>query len=143
MKNIFTLLLLIFAFHFTATSQEIGVRFGNFVGGNAALDLTIMKTESKRIHSILSVGDGVGLSVIYNFIHKPIADSDFLWYAGFGPYVLTEDPFSLGAVGEIGVEYRIDNGPFTVGVDWLPYFRIIDDTTFGTNTMGVNVKYRF
>ncbi len=127
----------------TATSQEIGLRFGNFVGGNAAIDITLSKTESTRLHSILSVGDGIGLSVIYNFIYKPIGDSGFLWYAGVGPYVLTEDPFSLGAVGEIGIEYQIDKGPFTVGVDWLPYFRLIDDTSFGTNTLGVNVRYRF
>lgn len=143
MKKTLALIAFILCVHLSSHSQEIGLRFGNFVGGNAAIDITLSQKENSRLHSILSVGDGIGLSVIYDFIYSNIGDSDFLWYAGFGPYALTEDPFSLGAVGEVGIEYNINKGPFTVGLDWLPFFRIIDNTTFGTNTLGVNVRYRF
>ena len=63
--------------------QELGVRFGNSVGGNVAID-GVFSFKSSRIHADVSFGDGVGVAVIYDFIVKPISGEAFNWYQKTG-----------------------------------------------------------
>jgi hypothetical protein len=57
-----------------------------------------------------------------------------------GAFTFLGDPFQLGAVGEIGLEYHFDF-PLAIGADWRPSFRIVEDTHFSAEGFGVNVRY--
>ena len=72
-------ILLIFGFclfAMTGYSQEVGIRFGDALGGNVALDATF-GTGASRIHADLAFGNGVGLEVLWegSFYH--------LWFMPF------------------------------------------------------------
>ena len=142
MKKI--ILTLSFILSITALSaQEVGLRFGDVTGGNVAIDVALPMGEGTRVHADVSFGDGLGIDLLWNFIYKPIAGEDLNWYAGLGPYTFIGDPFALGAVGEIGLEYRFNDFPLVIGADWRPYFRLIDNTDLGANSFGFNIRWRF
>ena len=139
------LLLVLFGAFSVAASygQELGVRFGDTVGGKVAID-GVFAFNGSRIHADVSFGDGVGIVGIYDFIVKPISigAEDFNWYLGVGVSTLFDDPFELGIPGEIGLEYRFDF-PLVIGADWRPTLIIIEETDFKFERFGLNVRWNF
>jgi hypothetical protein len=136
-KILFTLLVMVGFFQFNQ-AQEIGIRFGDAVGGNYAVDGVISLAGFSRIHADVSFGDGVGVEALWDFIYKPLGE--FNWYVGVGAFAFLGDPFQLGVSGELGLEYHFDF-PLAIGADWRPSFRIVDDTHFSAKGFGVNVRY--
>lgn len=123
--------------------QEIGVRFGDISGGNVAIDAIFSTSDFSRIHADVSFGSGVGIDLIWDFLYRPLGEEAFNWYLGVGPYAFLGEPFQLGAIGEIGLEYHFNSVPLAIGADWRPYLRIIDETDFGWAGFGLNVRYVF
>ena len=117
----------------TSFAQEVGIRLGNATGGNAAVDIVFSTSKYSRIHADVSFGNGLGVDLLWNFLYLPLENEALNWYAGVGPYAFIGDPFQLGVVGELGLEYHFSGAPIALGVDWRPYFRLIDDTNFGTD----------
>jgi len=125
-----------------ASAQELGVRWGDVTGGDVAVDGVFAMGEFSRIHADISFGNGVGLDLLWDFIYKPLGGEALNWYAGVGPYAVFDDPFTLGIVGELGLEYRF-KFPISVSADWRPSFQIIDNTDFHAGGFGLNVRYIF
>lgn len=124
-------------------SQEVGIRFGNVNGNNVALDGVFSIGEFSRVHGDLSFGSGgVGIDLLWNPIYRPIADSEVNYYLGFGPSVFLGDNFALGAAGEIGAEYQFEEIPLVIGLDWRPYFILVEETSFDGGGFGLNVRWR-
>jgi len=125
-------------------AQEVGVRFGNGVVGDVALDAVFAFGKFSRVHADVAFGDDqIGVSALLDFIYKPLGGESFNWYAGVGPYVALGDDFQLGALGEIGLEYQFNEVPLSLSLDWRPAFQLIDDTDFGVNGFGFNLRYVF
>jgi hypothetical protein len=125
-----------------ASAQEVGVRWGDVTGGDVAVDAVFSLGKFSRVHGDISFGNGVGVDLLWNFIYRPLGGEALNWYAGVGPYAVFDDPFTLGIVGELGLEYRF-NFPISVSADWRPSFRIIDNTDFHAGGFGLNVRYIF
>ena len=125
-----------------ATAQEVGIRFGDIVGNNVAVD-GVFDFKGKRIHADVSFGDGVGIEALYDFMVKPLEGEAFYYYVGAGAFTWLGDPFALGVLGELGLEYRFNNVPIALGLDWRPSFRIINDTKFHFDRFGFNVRWVF
>lgn len=150
MKKVLIIVALFFtAGVFSANAQsvgEIGVRFGDVSGGNFAVDGIIGLGQFSRIHANMSFGGGnydgtdFGIDAIWDFIYRPLGGEAFNWYAGAGPFVGFGDIFSLGAAGEIGLQYNF-NFPMSLSLDWRPYFRLVEDTDFYAGGFGLNVRY--
>ncbi len=127
----------------TSYSQEVGVRFGDALGNNVALD-AVFGTGASRIHADLTFGGaGVGIEVLWDLIYNPLGETPLNWYIGVGPSALLGDPFLLGVAGELGLEWAIEDVPITIGADWRPVFILIEDTDFSAGGFGLNVRYRF
>ena len=128
-----------------AFSQELGIRFGDVVGNDVALDAVFATGKFNRLHTDVSFGSGVGVELLWDFLFRPfnIEKEAFHWYVGAGPSVLFDDPFLLGFSGEIGLEYRFSGVPIALGADWRPTFYIIDDTDFHGGGFGVNARWVF
>ena len=122
--------------------QEVGVRFGDAIGGEVAIDIVTSIGQFSRIHGDISFGNGLGVEALYDFYHQPLEHAGFAWYIGAGPYAFIGDPFQFGVSGEIGIEYHFDI-PLALGVDWRPSLRIVDDTKFIWDGFGLNVRYVF
>ncbi len=125
-----------------ASAQEVGARWGDVTGGDVAVDAVFSLGKFSRVHGDISFGNGVGVDLLWNFIYRPLGGEALNWYAGVGPYAVFDDPFTLGIVGELGLEYRF-KFPISVSADWRPSFRIIDNTDFHAGGFGLNVRYIF
>ena len=141
-----TRVILIFAALFfgaiTTQAQELGLRFGHINGNDVALDAIFSTGEFSRVHGNLSFGqNGLGLDALWNPIYDDIPDTDFKWYAGFGPSVYLSDNFRLGAAGEVGVEYAFSEVPITLGLDFRPYLFLVEVTEFRAG-FGFNARWR-
>ncbi len=143
MKKLLFVAILILA-GVSANAQELGIRFGQALGNNVAIDGIFSTGEFSRIHADVNFGNsGVGIEVLWDFLNKPLGGEAFSWYAGVGPSLLIGDPFILGVSGEIGLEYHFNQVPIAIGVDWRPTFQIIEDTDFWADGFGFNVRYVF
>jgi hypothetical protein len=122
-------------------AQEIGARFGDVLGNNVAVDALFSAGKYSRIHADVSFGSGVGVEALYDFVYRPLGGEAFYWYAGVGASMLIDDPFLLGASGEIGLSYKFNNVPLSLSADWRPTFYIIENTDFHAGGFGVNLRY--
>ena len=125
-----------------ASATELGARFGDVSGGDVAVDAVFQMGKYTRTHASVSFGNDLGIDLLVDFLYKPLGDEQLYWYAGVGPYAVFSDPFVLGVMGELGLEYRF-NAPISVSADWRPAFRIIENTDFSTGGFGFNVRYIF
>jgi hypothetical protein len=124
-------------------AQELGLRFGNVNGNNVAIDGVFSLGDFSRVHADVSFGGGgLGIDALWNPVYEDIGDSDFKWYAGFGPSIFLGENFRLGGAGEIGAEYAFSEVPITVGLDWRPYLILVEQTTFDAGGFGLNVRWR-
>jgi len=126
-------------------AQELGVRFGDISAGHAAIDGVMGIGKFNRVHGDVSFGSGgVGVDLLWDFFHRPIGGAEGLsWYIGVGPFAFLGDPFQLGVVAEIGLEYHFKEIPLAIGADWRPFFRIVKETDFGGDGFGLNIRYVF
>jgi hypothetical protein len=144
MKKVLIALALIAGTISFTNAQELGVRFGNISAGNVAIDGMFSTGEFNRIHADVSFGGGgVGIDALWDFLYRPLGGEAFYWYAGAGVFTFIGDRFDLGIIGEIGLEYRFNTVPIALGLDWRPYFKIIDDTSFGAEGFGLNARWVF
>lgn len=136
----------------TSNAQELGLRFGDVSGGSVAIDAIFSTGEFNRLHADVSFGNGVGADLLWDFFYRPLGDEAFNWYMGVGPYLGIFDhdngkdhdtDFNLGAVFEIGLEYRFSGVPIALGVDYRPSLEIIDNTSLHMGNFGFNVRYVF
>ena len=125
-----------------ASAQEIGIRWGDIVGNDVAVD-AVFGVGGQRIHADLSFGSSLGLEVLSDFIVAPLSGEAFYYYVGAGAFAWFGDPFQLGVLGELGLEYRFNGVPIALGLDWRPSFRIIDNTKFHADRFGLNVRWVF
>ena len=127
---------------FESQAQEIGLRFGQLNGNNVAVDGIFAAGDFSRIHANVSFGgNGLGVDALWHPIFEDIPDTDFQWYAGFGPSVYLADNFRLGGAGEVGAEYAFSEVPITIGLDFRPYLFLIEVTEFRAG-FGLNVRWR-
>jgi hypothetical protein len=144
-RQLFVVMIIVAGSVLTSNAQELGIRFGGTNGfGGVAVDGVFGAGEFSRIHADLGFyKGGVGIDALWDFLYKPINGEALNWYLGAGPSTYIGDRFDLGVSGEIGIEYRFSEVPISVGVDWRPTFWIIEETRFGADSFGLNVRYVF
>lgn len=125
----------------TTNAQEIGLRFGDVSGGNIAIDGIFSTGQFSRIHADISFGNGVGIDALWDFVYRPLGNEALNWYAGVGPYIQIADPFWLGAIGELGVDYQFSSVPISISIDWRPALSIVEKTDLHLEGFGINVRY--
>ncbi|MCY1721314.1 hypothetical protein OU798_13245 [Prolixibacteraceae bacterium Z1-6] len=156
LKQVLIITTLLIGAVYAGNAQEVGVRFGDVSAGSVAIDAIFSTGEFNRLHADLSFGNGVAADLLWDFLYRPLGDEAFNWYMGVGPYLAildkkvkedgiykTKTDFNLGAVFEIGLEYRFKAVPIALGVDYRPALEVIDHTSFHGGGFGFNVRYVF
>jgi len=126
-----------------AQAQELGVRFGDVLGNDVAVDALFSAGKFSRIHADVSFGSGVGVEALWDFLYRPLGGEALSWYAGVGPSFLFDNPFWFGASGEAGLSYSFNKIPLSLSADWRPTFYLVDQTDFHGGGFGVNLRYVF
>jgi len=143
MKKKIGIICILLSLNSMTQAQELGIRFGDIVGGNVAIDGIFKSGQFSRIHADVSFGDGLGVEALWDVIYRPLGADGFDWYVGVGPYVFIGDPFQFGVSGELGLEYHFKEIPLALGADWRPTLRIVDDTDMFWGRAGFNIRYVF
>lgn len=113
-----------------------GIHFKGFVGGANALE------------AMLSFQRGVNFYGLYER-NVPMNAKGLNFYYGAGGNVGNwekkhhKDKFTVGIDGIVGIEYKIENAPIVLGVDYKPCLNFVGHTGFKWYDFGFNVRVVF
>ena len=110
-------------------------------------------TEKTAIEALFTFGDPLALGAMLEF-HQPLAASGLSWFYGGGGYVAfvkklnnttqkenTEPNF--GAQGVIGLDYKFNNIPLNISLDWKPELNLVTDINFEPAAIGFTARFTF
>jgi hypothetical protein len=156
MKRITILATFLLFSQLAANAQDfrtgIGIRGGLFSG----LSIKHFVSQANALEGVVATHHrGLVLAGMYQ-MHANAFDAPGLnWYYGGGAhlgfYNYRSTPWfsssenngnfsTLGLIGVVGLEYKIDEIPITIGVDVTPAFNLIGHTGFWINT-GLTLRY--
>ena len=143
--KILTIIALVTGGVLTSNAQEFGVRFGGINGnGGIGVDAAFETGEYSRFHTDIGIYKlGVGLNGLWDFVNRPLSSEALNWYVGIGPTMYFGSNSWLGISGEIGLEYRFLSVPIAFGIDWRPTYWLANNTRFGGDSFGINMRLVF
>lgn len=159
MKKVFTILCLTFIATFAIQSSSKAQGYDNAIGGRfgAANGVTFKTT----------LGDNKMLDLIANFrsnhdynyfritglyeVYKPIANAPGLnWYYGGGGSIgsakykpTNSTDLYLAVDGVLGLDYKFDDAPINISLDWKPAIQLAPDTNFDASGVGLSLRFTF
>ncbi|MCW3092591.1 MAG: hypothetical protein JWP81_3660 [Ferruginibacter sp.] len=100
--------------------------------------------DQHAVEGILGINDGIGLCALYEW-HKPIVSVEHLqWFVGAGGYAAYRSKTSyVGAAGIVGVDYKFQDIPLNISVDWKPELNIITSVGFEASGVGFSARFTF
>jgi hypothetical protein len=138
----------------TAYKTALGVRLSssNAIQNNS-VSFKQFINEKTAIEGLFTFGDPLALGALVEF-HKPLASSGLRYYYGAGGYISfvkkvnvgslksTTDP-NFGGQGVIGLDYKFNNIPLNISLDWKPELNIVSDINFEPAAIGFSARFTF
>lgn len=120
-----------------------GVTFKMFLDKESAVDL-IAHFQSNKDYSYFR------FTGLYE-IHQPINNGYGVnWYYGGGGSIggrnykpADNGELLLSADGVVGLDYKFDEAPVNVSLDWKPAFRIVPNTRLDFFEVGLSIRFTF
>lgn len=116
---------------------------------NNSVTFKYFMNESTALEALFSFSDPVAIGGLVEF-HKPITATDGLkWFYGAGAYIGFESNKDtvnhtlMGGQGIIGLDYKFQNLPLNLTLDWKPELNIIDDINFEPAAIGFSIRFTF
>ena len=133
----------------TSKSQSYTTAAGIRLGPNSAaitsgFTVKHFLNEKTAVEGILGINDGVGICGLYE-LHFPIESvTNLQWFAGPGAYIAFRNSSTyFGAAGIVGLDYKFEELPLNLTVDWKPELNIISKVAFESSGLGISVRYTF
>jgi len=149
MKKIFMIALLAGIATTTLKAQDynwgVGLRGGASASGISA---KVFMNRADAIEGLLSFQKGINFYALYER-NVPLNAKGLNFYYGAGGNLGNwekknhKDKFTVGIDGVIGLEYKIENAPIVVGVDYKPCLNFAGHTGFKYYDFGFNVRVAF
>ncbi|MBN8685467.1 MAG: hypothetical protein J0M10_00555 [Chitinophagales bacterium] len=135
-------------------TTAVGVRLSssNAMVNNAVSVKHFIKPNI-AIEGLLSFGDPLALGALLE-LHQPLNAQGLSWYYGGGAYIgflktvntttlkTTTDP-NFGAQGVVGLDYKFNNIPLNLSLDWKPELNIVTDINFEPAAIGLTARFTF
>jgi hypothetical protein len=133
----------------TSKSQSYTTAAGIRLGPNSAavtsgFTVKHFLNEKTALEGILGINDGVGICGLYE-LHFPIESvTNLQWFVGPGAYIaFRNSSTSFGAAGIVGLDYKFEELPLNLTIDWKPELNIISQVAFESSGIGISVRYTF
>ncbi|MEJ7738662.1 MAG: hypothetical protein WKF97_14630 [Chitinophagaceae bacterium] len=148
MKNILTILVFVAATLAgpSVFAQDyklgVGVRLSNASPTiSNSITAKYFFNPSNALEGLLSFGSRFGIGGLYE-THKPLNFPGLQWYYGAGGYIgfQSRDTY-LGPTGTIGLDYKFDNIPLNISVDWKPELDILPKISFIPDAFGLSARF--
>ncbi len=110
-------------------------------------------TDKTAIEALFTFGDPLALGAMLE-IYKPLAADGLSWFYGGGGYIAfvktlntttqkeNTDP-NFGAQGIIGLDYKFNNIPLNISLDWKPELNLVNDINFEPAAVGFTARFTF
>jgi len=122
----------------------LGIRFSNASPTlSNSVSVKYFFTEKSAVDALISFGGSrFGIGGLYE-IHTPLnATPGLNWYYGAGGYVGFQDHDTyLGPTGVIGLDYKFQNIPLNLSLDWKPELDIIPRINFVPDAFGLTARF--
>lgn len=148
-KHLLTLLFVILvSFISNSTSAQqlyknaLGLRISGVSSlGGPGVTFKHYLNDKAAVEAIFSFKDPVGIGAMYQ-LHKPWNVLPNLnWYYGGGAFVTFSKPsIGAGGMGVIGVDYKFDNLPLNIALDWKPEIVLAPEVGVNFNTFGLSLR---
>ena len=100
--------------------------------------------DRDALEGLLSFGTRFGIGGLYER-HQLIGSiPNFTWFYGGGGYLGFEDHNTyLGPTGIVGLDYKFQNVPLNLSLDWKPELDILPSINFVPDAFAVTVRFAF
>lgn len=147
-KSIFLITLFVAIVLFTQAQNyntAVGVRLGpNTANITAGFTVKHFINENTALEAIIGVNNGLGLCGLYEKHFDIEAVKNLQWLAGFGGYVaFTGSNTAVGGAGIIGLDYKFEEIPLNLTLDWKPELNIISKVGFEASGIGLSARFTF
>jgi hypothetical protein len=143
-----TTLLLVLAIGGMAKAQNyqtaIGIRFSsNDAAINNSITVKHFLSGTTAIEGLLSFGDPFAIGALVE-LHNGIESVNGLqWFYGGGAYVGFGGRRNVGAQGVLGLDYKFNNLPINLSIDWKPELNLIRQLSFEPAAVGLSARFTF
>lgn len=132
----------------------LGVRLSSAAASvNNSISLKHFISDNTAIEVLFSFGDPLAIGALVEK-HKPLAASGLQYYYGGGGYLSFVKTFNpnknrnetdpnIGAMGVIGLDYKFNNAPLNISLDWKPELNIVSDINFEPAAIGFTARFTF
>ena len=126
-------------------TNAVGIRLGpNSAAISPGFTIKHFLNEHTAVEGILGVNNGVGACALYEW-YRPIDAVDHLkWFVGAGAYAAYR--FSntfIGGTGIVGLDYKFDQIPLNISLDWKPELNLITKVGFEGSAVGISARFTF
>ena len=149
MKKTFLLIIFFVAMVALTKAQNYqtaaGVRLGpNTAAITAGFTIKHFINESTALEAIIGVNNGLGIAGLYEKHFNIDAVNNLQWFAGFGGYVAFNSSITnIGAAGIVGLDYKFEEIPLNISLDWKPELNIISKVNFESSGIGLSARFTF
>lgn len=147
MKKILIIFILFISFKTNTFSQDyktaLGVRLssaGPIINNSISLKHFINSTMA--VEALLSISDPTAIGILIEK-HKPLFGTSLSWYKGAGAYIGFNTESKFGAQGILGLDYKFQNVPLNLSLDWKPEINIISKILFKATALGFTARFTF
>ena len=143
-------LLTVLGFGFKATAQDYKVAIGIRLSSAAptlsnSVSVKYFMNDRNAIEGLVSFGPtrfGIGgLFEVHQLIGSVPA---FTWFYGGGGYVGFQSGNTyLGPTGVLGLDYKFQNAPINLSLDWKPELDILPGINFVPDAFAISARFTF
>jgi hypothetical protein len=140
--SVITLLLL--GYHASAQEYKmgLGVRLSSAQATvNNSVSFKYFLNENNALEGLLSF-DPATVGVLYE-LHRPLGAPGFQWFFGGGGYVAFSGDNVVGGMGVIGLDYKFQDIPLNLSLDWKPELNFVKDISFEAAAIGLSIRFAF
>jgi len=127
-------------------TNAVGVRLGaNSPAITSGFTIKHFLNETNAVEGIVGIANsGLGLCGLYEWYHPIESVAHLKWFIGAGGYAsFRRSTSAIGAAGIIGLDYKFEEVPLNLSLDWKPELNLITNVGFNGNTVGVAIRYVF
>ena len=148
MKRKMIMLLMILAVVTTAMAQDyktgVGIRFSsNDAAINNSITVKHFLSSRTAIEGLISFGDPFAIGAMVELHNGIESVAGLQWFYGGGAYVGFGGRRNVGAQGVLGLDYKFNNLPINLSLDWKPELNLIRQLSFEPAAVGLSARFTF
>jgi hypothetical protein len=106
-----------------------GISFKHFFGSTA-------------LEALVTFGDPFAIGALLEK-HRPTGPEGLTWFYGGGAYVGFGGKSNFGGQGVIGLDYKFQEVPINVSLDWKPELNLVQEVSFEPAAIGLSIRFTF